>query len=214
MFKIDQDCATLLIVSAPTERRIIDAALRLYTEKGTTELTISELATEANVARGTLYRHVDSMDALFDHVVAHFSADLHQRVADSFESIEDPAARLATGVRMWIRYGHENPGMGRFAVRFGQTAETLRAVLAGPTMHDLETGFGSGRFPVDAALTPNIATLIIGATISAMWMVLEGHQTWREAGSATAELLLRALGIDPVEARDISRIPLPNLRTN
>ena len=56
------------------------------------------------------------------------------------------------------------------------------------------------------------AALIIGATISAMWMVLEGHQTWREAGSATAELLLRALGIEPAEAHDISRIPLPNLR--
>ena len=44
-----------------------------------------------------------------------------------------------------------------------------------------------------------------------MWMVLEGHQTWREAGSATAELLLRALGIEPAEAHDISR-SLPDLR--
>lgn len=197
---------------SPTERRIIEAALRLYTEKGTTELSISELAAEADVARGTLYRYVDSMDALFDHVVAHFSADLHQRVSDSFDALDDPAARLATGVRMWIRYAGENPDMGRFAVRFGQTAETLRGVLAGPTMADLEAGFGTGRFPVDAALAPNIATLIIGATVSAMWMVLEGHQTWREAGSATAELLLRALGLDPAEAREISRIPMPNLR--
>ena len=57
----------------------------------------------------------------------------------------------------------------------------------------------------------NVAALIIGTTISAMWMVLDGRQTWREAGSATAELLLRALGIDPAEARDISRIPLPDL---
>lgn len=197
----------------PAEQRIVDAALRLYTTKGTTELTISELATEANVARGTLYRYVDSTEELFDKVVASFSADLHQRVADSFEAIEDPATRLATGVRMWIRYAQENPEMGRFAVRFGQTAETLRAVLTGPTMDDLENGFRSGRFPVDEALAPNVAALIIGTTISAMWMVLDGRQAWREAGSATAELLLRALGIDPAEARDISRTPLPDLHS-
>ena len=153
------------------------------------------------------------MDELFDKVVASFSADLHQRVADSFEAIEDPATRLATGVRMWIRYAQENPEMGRFAVRFGQTAETLRAVLTGPTMDDLENGFRSGRFPVDEALAPNVAALIIGTTISAMWMVLDGRQAWREAGSATAELLLRALGIDPAEARDISRTPLPDLHS-
>ncbi len=195
----------------PAVHRILDAALRLYTAKGTTELTISELAAEANVARGTLYRYVDSMDELFDKVVANFSADLHRRVAASFEALDDPATRLATGVRMWIRYAHEHPEMGRFAVRFGQTAESLRAVLTGPTMRDLENGFRTGRFPVDEALAPNVAALIIGTTISAMWMVLDGRQTWREAGSATAELLLRALGIDPAEARDISRIELPDL---
>ncbi|WP_327117697.1 hypothetical protein OHB12_08295 [Nocardia sp. NBC_01730] len=26
--------------------------------------------------------------------------------------------------------------------------------------------------------------MLIGTVISAMWMVLEGHQTWREAGAA------------------------------
>ena len=170
---------------------------------------------EAQGYRDLIKNAMGASDAIIKDAVNRSNLQIkeHQRVADSFEAIEDPAARLATGVRMWIRYAHENPDMGRFAVRFGQTAETLRAVLAGPTMHDLGTGFTSGRFPVDAALTPNVATLIIGGTISAMWMVLEGHQTWREAGSATAELLLRALGVDAAEARDISRIPLPELRS-
>ena len=44
-----------------------------------------------------------------------------------------------------------------------------------------------------------------------MWMVLEGHQTWREAGSSTAELVLRALGIDAEEAHRIATDPLPVL---
>jgi hypothetical protein len=47
--------------------------------------------------------------------------------------------------------------------------------------------------------------------VSAMWMVLEGHQTWRDAGTSTAELLLRAMGIDPAEAHEICTADLPDL---
>jgi hypothetical protein len=42
-----------------------------------------------------------------------------------------------------------------------------------------------------------------------MWMVLDGHQGWREAGSTAAELVLRALGIAPGEAQRLSAMDLP-----
>lgn len=195
-----------------TEQRINQAAARLFVQRGTTQLTVSELATEANVARGTLYRNVGSMERLFDRVVADFGADLHRRVSDSFDGIDDPAARLATGVRMWVRYGHENPELGRFAVKFGLTAESLRGVMVGPAMQDLTNGINAGRYTIDQTKAESVASLIMGATISAMWMVLDGHQTWRDAGSSTAELLLRALGITVEEAREISLRELPPLR--
>ena len=41
-------------------------------------------------------------------------------------------------------------------------------------------------------------------------MVLEGHQAWREAGTDTAALVLRALGLDPEEARTIATEALPD----
>ena len=56
-------------MTTPTDRRINAAAVRLFTAKGTTRLTVSELAQEANVARGTLYRNVGSVEGLFDRVV-------------------------------------------------------------------------------------------------------------------------------------------------
>jgi hypothetical protein len=46
-----------------------------------------------------------------------------------------------------------------------------------------------------------------------MWMVLEGHQTWRDAGTSTAQLLLRAMGIGPAEAHEICMADLPDLST-
>ena len=200
-------------MTTPTDQRISDAAIRLFVEKGTTQLSVSELAQAANVARGTLYRNVGSMTDLFDRVVAEFSADLHQRVSASFAGIDDPAARLATGLRLWVRYAYENPTIGRFAVRFGMSEESLRAVMTGPPMRDISAGVAAGRYDIGLLSIDSIASLAVGATVSAMWMVLEGHQTWREAGSSTAELVLRAMGIQHAEAREISVIELPRLAT-
>jgi AcrR family transcriptional regulator len=198
-------------MTTPTDQRISDAAVRLFVEKGTTQLTISELAQAANVARGTLYRNIGSVGDLFDRIVAEFSADMHTRVSASFAGIDDPAARLAIGVRLWVRYAHENPTIGRFAVRFGLSEESLRSVMTGPPMDDISAGVAAGRYHIGVLSVDSIASLVLGATVSAMWMVLEGHQTWREAGSSTAELLLRALGIEAAEAREISVAELPRL---
>jgi AcrR family transcriptional regulator len=200
-------------MTTPTDQRISEAAIRLFVEKGTTQLTISELAQAANVARGTLYRNIGSVAELFDRVVAEFSADLHERVSASFVGIDDPAARLATGLRLWVRYAHENPTIGRFAVRFGMSEESLRAVMTGPPIRDISAGVAAGRYDIGELSVDSIASLALGATVSAMWMVLEGHQTWREAGSSTAELVLRAMGIEPKEAREIAMAELPRLAT-
>jgi AcrR family transcriptional regulator len=200
-------------VTTPTDERISNAAIRLFVEKGTTQLTISELAQAAKVARGTLYRNVGSMTDLFDRIVAEFSAEMHQRVSASFAGIDDPAARLATGLRLWIRYAHENPTIGRFAVKFGLSEESLRAVMTGPPMRDISAGVTADRYHIGQLSIDSIAALIVGATVSGMWMVLEGHQTWREAGSSTAELILRSMGIEPAEARAISITELPRLPT-
>lgn len=194
-----------------TEERIHTAAVRLFVEKGTTQVTISELAQEANVARGTLYRNVGSVDGLFDRVVGDLSMDMHQRVSASFDGIDDSAARLATGVRLWVRYAHDNPLLGRFAVKFGLSEESLRTMMNGPPMNDISAGVAAGRYALGASSVESVASLVLGGTVSAMWMVLEGHQTWREAGSSAAELLLRALGIEPAEAREISIAELPRL---
>jgi AcrR family transcriptional regulator len=198
-------------MATTTDQRISDAAVRLFVEKGTTQVTISELAVEANVARGTLYRNIESVEDLFDRIVADLSTDMHRRVSATFATIDDSAVRLATGVRLWIRYAAENPTMGRFAVRFGLSEESLRAWMTGPPMDDIAAGVAAGRYAISPSSIDSVASLVLGATVSAMWMVLEGHQTWREAGSSTAELLLRALGIDADEAHDISSAALPQL---
>lgn len=196
-----------------TEKRINAAAMRLFAERGSTEVTISELATEAGVARGTLYRNVESIERLFDQVKAQLAFELHDTVARTMDAHGDldPPLRLGTAIRLLVRRAHEDPALGHFLVRFALTDESLREVLSGPPMQDIQAGIEAGRYAVAPGQSLSIASLLMGAVVSAMWMVLEGHQGWREAGSGTAELVLSALGLPGDEAREIAGAPLPEL---
>ena len=50
--------------------RINEAALRLFAERGAARVNVKDLASYAGVARGTVYAHVHSPDALFGEVAA------------------------------------------------------------------------------------------------------------------------------------------------
>ena len=53
--------------------------------------------------------------------------------------------------------------------------------------------------------------MLSGSTLAAMNSVIMGDQTWRDAGTDTAELFLRAGGLSAAEARRVSRCELPSL---
>jgi AcrR family transcriptional regulator len=77
----------------PTQRRIHQAAFRLFAEKGTSQVNILDLAQEAGVARGTVYSNIESMEGLFEAVASHLAREMHERVNKSFDSLSDPAQR-------------------------------------------------------------------------------------------------------------------------
>ncbi|RHW23376.1 TetR/AcrR family transcriptional regulator [Nocardioides immobilis] len=194
-----------------TEQRIRSAAIRLFAERGSADVTISDLATEAGVARGTLYRNVGSIESLYERVRLDLAAAIHVQNVQVMDAagITDPPARLATGTRLLVRMAHDDPSFGRFMVRFGLADETLREILSGPPMQDLAKGIAAGRYAVPPGSELSIASMLMGTVIGAMWMVLEGHQGWREAGAGAAELVLRSLGVAGDEAKELVSVPLP-----
>ena len=196
---------------SPAQRRIHQAALRLFAERGATDVSISDLAVEANVARGTVYNNVPSMEQLFESVAAHLSAEMHERIKKSFETLEDPAQRLANGIRFFIRRAHEEPQWGSFIHRFAMSDAALREMFVSQATKDLLDGFASQRYHFQQDQLLSVITLISSAVLGAMFLVLEGHKAWREAGTDTAELLLRALGVPFEEARSLAATELPAL---
>lgn len=200
-----------LIPLNQARRRIHAAAMRLFAERGVTKVSISELASAAGMARGTIYSHVPDVDRLFDEVAGQLAREMTERVVAGFDGISDPAQRLAIGVRQYIRRAHDEPLWGRFVTRFGLGPEVMQAVMSSEPLTDFEAGVESGRYLIARAQIPAMVALLAGGTLAAMQPVLDGHGTWRDIGSDTAELLLTALGVDREEARTLARSELPPL---
>ncbi|ARS50019.1 TetR/AcrR family transcriptional regulator [Pseudomonas sp. KHPS1] len=193
------------------QRRIHQAALRLFAEKGVMQLNISDLAEEAGVARGTIYNNVETMEQLFEQVASQLSSEMHQRIALSFTDVEDPAERLSKGVRLFIRRAHDEPHWGAFLNRFALSNASMREMLYSQVTIDLLQGLQTGRYQIRQETLASVISLIAGATLGAIFMVREGIKTWRDAGTEAVELLLRALGIPAEEALRLARLDLPPL---
>ncbi|MGB0110290.1 MAG: helix-turn-helix domain-containing protein, partial [Terriglobales bacterium] len=103
----------------PVQKRIKQAALRLFGEKGVDRVNVKELAQSANVARGTIYNNQRaSTEQMFQEIATQLSFEMHQRVAATLAEIDDPVQRLAIGFRLFVRRAHEEPDWGAFIVRF------------------------------------------------------------------------------------------------
>ncbi|RZL03423.1 MAG: TetR/AcrR family transcriptional regulator [Rubrivivax sp.] len=197
--------------STSAQERIHQAALRFFAERGVTQVNVKELAQAAGVARGTIYAHVREPEGLFEAVAGQLAAEMNERVALSFQGLVDPAHRLANGIRFYVRRAHEEPDWGRFINRFGFANPSLQQMWNGQPVQDLMNGVLEGRYRFQTAQLPSVVGLVAGAVLGAILVVLEGHQTWRAAGSDTAELVLIALGVHPYEAKSLATQELPAL---
>jgi len=128
--------------------------------------------------------------------------------------MQDPAERISAAIRLTIRRVHDDQHWGRFIARYAMLEPRLGHFWAEMPAQELRRGLASGRFLFHRDQVPSITATAGGATFGAMSLVLDGRRTWRQAGTDTAEIVLRGIGIDRAEAREITRQklePLPRL---
>lgn len=193
------------------QRRLHKAALQLFAERGVTTVNVSDLAQAAGVARGTVYNNLSDPDGLFMEVAAQLSADMNDRIRGYVTQLEDPAHRLASGIRLFVKRAHEEPHWGRFICRFALSNAALQEIFSGQPVRDLQEGVGKGRFHFRPEQMTSVVALLMGAVLGAIFLVLEGQKTWRDAGSDAAQFFLAAIGVPLAEAQALACGDLPAL---
>jgi AcrR family transcriptional regulator len=197
---------------SPVQKRIQQAALRLFAEKGVQGVNVKELARSAKVARGTIYNNQRaSIETMFQEIASQLSVEMHRRVVATMVDVDDPAERLAIGIRLFVSRAHQEPDWGAFILRFALNESAMREMWLGPPRKDVAAGIAKGRYKLRSGQLPAAIVMIVNSALGGMFLVLRAHQSWRKAGSDAAELTLRALGVPAREALRIATAELPEL---
>jgi TetR/AcrR family transcriptional regulator len=118
-------------------REILEAAERIFANKGYYATTIEEIAKEAQFAVGTLYNLFKGKDDLYTRVIESCFRDFMERFEEKVLSIEDPEEALVALIELRLTHFHEH-------------REFIRVIF--------ETSPGSRMDPV-RILPPQLATI-------------------------------------------------------
>lgn len=189
-----------------TRRGLIDAAVRLFARKEVGEIALLDVATEAEVASGTIYNYFRSRDEVVEAVALALADEFSDKIALQNASIQRGARRLSVGVRMFIRRAMTDPDWASAVIRVVHIDQAMRSNIAGYVLADLRAGKEEG---VLSYSDEGIALdLLVSCTLGAMRSAVEGRSI-DEYDVLVAEMILKALGATPARARKLARLDLP-----
>jgi AcrR family transcriptional regulator len=195
-----------------TRTALVEAAQRIYAERGSTDVSIQQITDAADVGFGSFYNHFASKAELFDVAVtetmeAH-AAWLEGLLADE----DDPAAVFATSLRLTGRLVRTRPQMARVMMNSPVTMLRARQGHAPHALRDIEAAVEAGRFQVDDPVVALACTA--GCLISAMQLAMMDPGTTDEQVDAiidgAALNVLRMFRVPDRTARRLMTMPLPS----
>jgi AcrR family transcriptional regulator len=97
------------------QKQIVDAACKLFFEKGFHGTNIREIAAESSMSMGQLYHYISSKDDILFLVYKHMQELWYEYLVDlGFEKVKDPLERLIKALRATIEFPAKNKKLFQF----------------------------------------------------------------------------------------------------
>jgi TetR/AcrR family fatty acid metabolism transcriptional regulator len=184
--------------------QVIDVARRLFGERGTTEVSMDEIAAEAGVARSTVYVYFARRDELLRACLKRMLDQLLESIAVDWERDTEPAQRLRTLVGGMFERLDDNPAFFRLALvtqeaaaqgsaAVGSELALIGLEIAGMIDNLYLEGVSSGLF---RPMEPDRATSLIGQQIYGAMSVRASElipMPRADAAAEVTEFILRGL---------------------
>lgn len=181
--------------------RLLSTAVRLGAEKGPSAITIDDIVVGAEVSRGSFYKYFPSTDALLRELATQIANELIRMADPVVLGFDDPAERVASGIRLVSRTAIDHRAVAAFLVRLGWPDARGQGVLLDFVRRDLNAGIRQRRFarmPISLALN-----VVAGAVLGATQCMLH-DECEADFAEQTAAAALRALGVPADEAKKLS----------
>lgn len=98
-------------------RKIVDAAVELFSEKGYNKTTMQEIAETAGVGKGTIYRFFKSKDEMVSSLLEVYIEDIAERIRKAISKVSDPIEKMKSVIQVELDYYDENRNFARFMIR-------------------------------------------------------------------------------------------------
>jgi AcrR family transcriptional regulator len=183
---------------------ILQAAARLFAEKGVAASTVREIADSVGILSGSLYHHFDSKGSMVEAIIVDYLEDLRARYATVIAAEQDPRDCLAALVRESFATIEAHP----YATQIYQNdqaflrtlprGEYLRATAADVQqtwLTVIETGVRSGAFRPD--IRPQVFYRFIrdAVWLSVRWFEPTGDQPMAKLADECTALFLDGFAV-------------------
>jgi AcrR family transcriptional regulator len=176
--------------------QVIEVARRLFGERGTTDVSMDDIAAEAGVARSTVYVYFANRDELLRACLKGMHEQLLEDVAGTWEHDAEPTRRLERLIEAMLVRIDDNPAFFRLALltqgTVSQGGEAVGNELAliglniARLIRDLcADAVAQGTF---RDIDPDKATALIGQQIYGAMSVRAGEPLPPAPGAAAAEI--------------------------
>ena len=183
-------------------RRILDAAVDVFSRYGFYNSKVSQVAKAAGVADGTIYLYFKYKEALLIQIFEDTMAELSSRQRMALDGLESATDRLRTFVRVHFEMVGRNPELAEvLTVELRQSGKFMRDAdmrvfgrYLGIAARIVAEGQASGEFSPD--LRPRrVARMLFGAIdeLSLEWAMSARRKLVEEAYSQTVRVFLNGL---------------------
>lgn len=191
-----------------TRQRLIESAFAVFAEKGPNGAQIDDFIVAAGVARGTFYNYFRTTIELLVAVSGQMSDEVLGVVDPIVQQFEDPAVRVAVGMRLYMEMASRYPLWGAFITRVGARLASRGKLLDVYLNRDIERGIRSGRFNGISALVAR--DFVLGPIFYGIETMLI-EPTHEHHPEELVAAFLAGIGLRPEEARHIAFMLLQSM---
>lgn len=177
--------------SARTRASLINAGLKLFSERPIDAVPIDDIVAAAGVAKGSFFNHFDDKQAFASDIATEIRLDVEPRVARANHGVHDPLERLTGGMVVAVDFAVSERTRALVMLR-GMTWSTSRDhPLNAGLRDDIDACIAAGHFNEPAQRSAMLFWL--GACQMLMISILAQNLSRRNAAELMRDTLLIAL---------------------
>lgn len=184
-----------------TRLALLEAAQRLFAMRSVEGVSIDDIAKEAEVAKGSLYNHFESKEALADELFRLMRSHVADLLDAAIDTMTLPPERLVRGSFVILRFALDHPESAAALLKLSPELLDDAAPLNVKAREVVIDGLESGHFkgiPADSA-----TLLVVGATLVMVQDSIDRQKSVKRLIAKMIPLMagvLRALGVDGIGA--------------